>query len=174
MCYIQWGLPGSFAPHLVSQRPRQIFVPPPSECCSGGGKNQWFHTHCLVSIHLEVTHVNSICMSVTRASHTAASDFKAVGKCNLTLCLEGGEWTYLLGALVTTTQHWQELGEMDTCRHPGSSVNQHRFSRKQVVKMCVKALKGSSFSSSCNLLLGSRNLDKDYEQKCMLTHSLYM
>ena len=131
-------------------------------------------SHHLVSVPLEVTHANSTGMSVTKTSQTVTSNFKAVGKWNLTLCLEGGEWTYLWAGLVTTTKHWQELAEMDTRRHSGSSADQHGFPEKQIVKMCLKVLKGSSSSSSWNLLLGSREVNKDYEHRGMLKHPLHI
>lgn len=61
---------------------------------------------------------------MTKASHTATSNFKALGKHNLTLYLEGEEGKYLLEAPSNyVVQHWQELGEMDTRRPPGSSAN---------------------------------------------------
>lgn len=36
-----------------------------------------------------MTHINSTCISVTKASHTVTCTFKAVEKFNWTLCLEG-------------------------------------------------------------------------------------
>lgn len=137
---------------------------------TAGGKT--VISHCLISVPLEVAHVNSTCMSMTKASHTVTSNFKAVGKWNLTLCLEGKEWTYLWAGLVTTTQRWQELGETDTHRHPGSSADQHGFPGKQIVKMSAKVLQGSSFSPSWTLLLGTRKINKDHERKGMLKHPL--
>lgn len=153
---IQWGSAGSFDSGLLRDPDRLCLHHPEYSWLLWQRGKQWF-LYCLLSFHLEAIHANFTWISVTNTSHTATSNFKPIGK-----YLEGGEGKKLLADLVTSTQYWQELGEMES-HSILVAVQIGTDSLESKLGAGVKGLQSSSFSSSGNLLLGSRNSDKDCE-----------
>lgn len=153
---IQWGSAGSLVPCLLRDPDRLCLHHPEYSWLLWQRGKQWF-LYCLISFHLEAIHANFTCISVTNTSHTATSNFKPIGK-----YLEGGEGKKCVSSPSTSIQYWQELGEMES-HSILVAVQIGTDSLESKLGTGVKGLQRSSFSSSGNLLIGSRNSDKDYE-----------
>lgn len=153
---IQWGSAGSFVPCLLRDPDRLCFHHLEYSWLLWQRGKQWF-LYCLISFHLEAIHANFTCISVTNTSHTATSNFKPIGK-----YLEEGEGKKCVSSPSTSIQYWQELGEMES-HSILVAVQIGTDSLESKLGTGVKGLQRSSFFSSGNLLVGSRNSDKDYE-----------